>query len=253
MKKIFFIIIPIIIVLIIIIFATKDFIAKQIIISSFNKKLDLNSSIGEVKLGLLETNINIKNFQVFNPQGFSKRIMIKIPQLFIDYDMLALLNNKVHFKKLKIYLEEFLVEKNKVGRVNIKTIKLAETKTSKKIPSQLKKEDKKEKNSINLKIDKMHLIIDRIIYSDMTSDEEKRGIFNINLDKKFKDITSMNQLRKLIITQVAFPLALDKIKNLNLEDIKDNIKKKSQHIEKQLKNLEDTAKDIKDIIENLPF
>lgn len=252
MKRIFFIIIIFIILLLISIFTTKDFIAKQVIIKQVKQKTGLNLSIDKVRVGLLNTSIDLENLKIENPEGFSNKKMAKIPLLFVDYDLLSLLKNRIHLKNLKFHLEEVLIESNQAGIFNIEAIKPSGTKKGKKIIEEFKlgSRNRKEKGSHkNLKIDKMHLIINRIIYSQISSGREKRKILNINLDKKFKNITSIQQLRNLIIAQVTTTVTLDKIKNIGLGNIKDKLKKQ-QDIKEQLKNLEDIANDI---IENLPF
>jgi len=230
------------------IFITKDYIAKQVIQNVVKKETGLGLSIEKVKLGILNADIEIENFNLFNPKNFSNKALAKIPRIYLNYDLHGLLRNKVHFIELVIYLEELLVERNESGNINIKDIeiskrkKISGTKEAVKGKSQINSEKiSTDKESIDLQIDKLHLIIDRIIYIDAASDKDV--VFNINLDKTFVDITDIKQLRTLIITQLAIPIGLDNIKNLDLDNIEGLLEKNQGKIKEQLEKLENTAKD----------
>ena len=83
MKKILLIFTIILIVLLVGIFITKDYIAKQVIQNVVKKETGLTLSIEKLKLGLLNSDIEIRNFNLLNPATFSNEAFAKIPRIYI--------------------------------------------------------------------------------------------------------------------------------------------------------------------------
>jgi len=252
-----------ILISLIILVLAKDFIAKQAIEKIVKEKTGLNLRLDEIKISLLNTDAHLRNIYVDNPWGFSEKKMIKIPELFIDINILALLKNKIHIKDLKVHLEKVLVEKKQNGALNIKSIELSGSDKANTLKGARSSQyasfsenttSTSSNSSIKLQVDRLHLIIERIEYIEMTPEGEKKRVLNLNLDKKFKNITSLDQLKNIITSHIGTTVILntieDAIQSLDLEDIKGKIGKGEDDFKEQLDKLEDAAKDI---LKGFPF
>jgi hypothetical protein len=220
MKKKIITAISILLGLLLLLYIFKDAIIKSAIEGMVGNTVGLRLKIKGLKADIFKASIDIKGLQLFNPRGFPDRLMADIPQIYIDYNPDGLFKNKVHIRKARIELNEFLVVKNKDGILNLRSLKT--------IPADQKKK-KPTVRASSLQIDVLELKIGRAVYKDYTKGEPPIiKEFNINLDEKYTNITDIRVLVNLIVAKALARTTIAELANFNLEILRDSISRVSQ-------------------------
>lgn len=195
MKKIPRTVIIVIIILVAIGFI-KDLVAKVTVSAVATQITGSKVSIGRMSVGIFRHSVRINNLTMYNPEGFPKGALVDLPRVYVDYDLFSLLGGKLHLPLVDVYLKEMSLDKNKDGRLNVDSLKLADGETPKK---EKKGQAAKE---VAMQIDLLNLELGRIISKDYSSGAEPSiKVYDINLKKSYKNITSAQQLAALIITE----------------------------------------------------
>lgn len=197
MKKIGIIII-VVLVLFAVIVAGRNIIIKHAVVAGVRAVTGLELNIGNMDLGVFKTLINIKELRLYNPPEFSDRLMLDMPEIYVDYHLGALLKKRVHLEEIRLNLKEFVVVKDEKGRLNLDALRIVQAKKEKKPPAR-----KKEKAGLpEFQIDVLQLKVGKVVYKDYSggSPPEVRE-FNLNLDKRYENITDINTFASLIIVE----------------------------------------------------
>ena len=106
-------------VLVVIFFFSLDSIFKAWIEHNIRKQTGMQVEIGKFHLGLTEPVIEIKNLQIYNSPQFGGTPFINIPEIYVEYDPVALKNKEIHLTLLRFNLGELDVVKSQDGLTNI--------------------------------------------------------------------------------------------------------------------------------------
>jgi hypothetical protein len=99
-----------------------------------------------LSVGVFRHSLRVSGFKMYNPEGFSKSALIDLPKAAVDYDLFSLLKGKLRLTRLDIELHEVLIEKNREGKLNVDSLKIAEE-------EEKKAEKKKPAKNQDLQID----------------------------------------------------------------------------------------------------
>lgn len=174
----------------------KDAIIKSIVSVAATQVTGAKTEIRGLSFGVFSHSVRIKGFKMYNPEGFSKNILIDLPKVAVNYDLLSLLKGKLHLVRLDIELYQLAVEKNKDGKLNVDSLKVSQQ-------EQRETTKKKPAKPVALQIDLLNLKINRIVYNDYGGAGEKPAvkIYDIDIEKTYKNITSAEQLAVLILSE----------------------------------------------------
>lgn len=75
-------------------------------------------TIQEARIDFINSRILFRDMVMENPGDFPQGVMAKIPYLFLDVDMGALLDGKVRFKSIEADISELHLMRHKDGRIN---------------------------------------------------------------------------------------------------------------------------------------
>lgn len=180
----------------------KNVIAKIAVQIGAKAVLGVESNIKKFSIGILNQEIDIREFTLSNPQGFEDKILIDLPQATVKYDLLGLLTGKLHCELVVLNLKEVVVIKNKEGLMNTDELKFAkDQKVQAAGTKEEKKVEKKEKSKeMPMQLDKVVLTIGKVIYKDYSKGREPEiKVFDVGIkDKEYTDITSAQELASLI-------------------------------------------------------
>lgn len=176
----------------------KDQIIQAVIDAAATKALGTEVSIGSFSFKILDQTIDIKDLKIENPKGFPKETFVDMPLIHINYDLGDLLQKKIHLKTLEINLKEFIIVKNKDKVLNVDALAVAQPKEKKNGIG--KKETQK---TMPMQIDVLVLTLGKIINKDYSAGEESQiKIQDLGFkNKTYKNITSVEQLTALIVTE----------------------------------------------------
>ncbi|MFY9402766.1 MAG: AsmA family protein [Candidatus Omnitrophota bacterium] len=175
----------------------RNIIAKIAIENGVQFATGLKLRMDSFNIGIFRSKINIAGLRLYNPKGFEDKVMLDIPNIYIDYNLPAILKGKVYLQEVRFNLKEFTVVKNKEGRVNLNYLKPKKEQKEKKA-----KEDKpkKEKKPLDIKIDNLEVRVDKLVYKDYTKKAAPSiKEFNVNLYEKHTNITNINAVMGIIL------------------------------------------------------
>ncbi len=208
MKKLGIVIVVILVLLVGIVLA-RGIIAKNTITAGVKMMTGLNLSIKSMSVGLFKSAIGIEELKLQNPEGFQDKIMVDMPEIYVDYDLGAFLKKNAHIEEMKLNLKELLVVKNEKGELNLNALKVVKDKQA---PSTEEKAKKGE-----FKIDVLQLKIGKVVFKDYSKGTQPKTIeFNLNIDERYENITDANKLASLIITKALMNTTIAKLADFDL-------------------------------------
>ncbi|MFH1394969.1 MAG: hypothetical protein ABIH09_02295 [Candidatus Omnitrophota bacterium] len=216
MKKAMRILLYVVLILVVISFS-KDAIIQFAVEHAVEKVTGLQLKMSKFRFGIVKPILAISNLRMYNPKGYPDRIMLDVPEIYINYDFAALLKKEVHLQEMKIHLKELVVVKNKEGEVNLDSLKIVKESGS------TKKSSQKKKKSI-LQIDTLDLKIGKAFYKDYSKGvppEVKE--FDINIDESYHNIQDLKGVISLIMAKTLAKTTIAKLANFEIDKLKDNL------------------------------
>lgn len=172
----------------------RDFLIKSLIGTVASGITGAPVSVGGLSLSMIKQSVRITNFKMYNPKGFPKGILADIPRMNITCNLGALITSKIHIKQLGLEIHQIGMVKNKDGKLNVDSLKIADDKT------EIKK--KKPAKELAIQIDAAILNMGRVVSKDYTAGSQPIvKVYDLNLNKSYNNITSMQQLAALIISE----------------------------------------------------
>lgn len=199
----------------------KNTIANMAVSKTIRRLTGLEVSIQSMKIGLLNTLIDVTGIRIDNPEGYPDKIMAELPVIYVDYNLGALIKGKVDLPELRLHLKEFNIIKNKDGKLNISSIKV--------VKEQKEEVPEKEKAAAKTKtppiaIGSFQLKIGRVVYKDYSQGTPPTvREFNLNLDETYRDITDFKALVNIIIVKALRKTAIDRLANFDLDILTDRL------------------------------
>jgi hypothetical protein len=206
----------------------KDMIAKIAVERGVEMVTGLQLRMSGLNVGILKTLVNIDGLKLYNPKGFEDRVMLDMPNIYVDYDLPAALKGDVHLYDMKLNLKEFVVVKNKDGKLNLDSLKVVEAQKEGKRP-----QEKDKGKAPDMRIDKLELKIGKVIYKDYSAGA-KPSIreFNVNINEKYTNIRDPYSLVSLIVVKALMNTAIASLTNFDLGGLSNTISDTLSHATK---------------------
>jgi len=165
-----------------------------------------------LNIGILKTLVNIDGLVLYNPKGFEDRIMLDMPNIYVDYNLPAILKGKVHLYSMKINLREFIVVKNKDGKLNLDSLSVVQSQKEGKKPQE------KDKGRVpQMQIDNLELKIGKVIYKDYSAGGKPSvREFNVNVNEKYTNIKDPYSLVSIIVVRALVNTTIANLANFDL-------------------------------------
>lgn len=176
----------------------KDSLIKSVVTAGTTKVIGAPVKIDGFSLSVFKQAVRIKGFRIYNPKGYPKEPFLDISEVSVDYDLGALLKRKLHLPSVVVNLNELVVIKNKEGKLNVDSLKVAQQKEE---PS--KPKERKPSEQMPMQIDIFTLSIGKVIYKDFSvGDKPSIQVYDIGIkEKTYQNITSVQQLALLILEE----------------------------------------------------
>ncbi|MBF0217537.1 MAG: hypothetical protein HQL30_11150 [Candidatus Omnitrophica bacterium] len=215
MKKFFTIVFVLVVVTFALAFA-KDFIIKSSVESAVRVVTGLSLEIQKMKVGIVNTLVSIEDLRLYNPSGYQDRVMLDMPEIYVDYDLGSILKGTIHLYQVRLDLREFVVVKNKDGKLNLDSLNVVKDKGKAQKPENTKK--------TQFQIDEFQLKIGKVTYKDY-SKGGKPAVqeFNIELNEKFTNINDPAKLMSLIVVRALVNTSIAQLSNFDLGTLKGTI------------------------------
>jgi uncharacterized protein involved in outer membrane biogenesis len=222
-KKIMIGFLVFLLVLIIVIGVGKNMIAKVAVTKGVKAVTGLDMKIDTMNIGLVHTLLGIKGLVLYNSSAFEDKVMMDLPEIYVDYDLSDLLKKKVHLSEVRLDLKEFMVVRNKAGVLNLDS--LTAVQTAKKTEPAKKSEAKPTKaEKPQIQIDLMKLKIGKVIYKDYSKGKEPSiKEFDVNIDEEYKNITDPEAVVRIIVVKALANTTLSSLTNFKLGPLTDSL------------------------------
>lgn len=218
MKK-YLTILVIIFVAIFVIALAKDLIIKAAVEKGAEIVTGLKLRMGSLNVGVLRPVVDIRNFKLLNPPNFPDRNMVDIPEIYVNYDLPAIMGGTMHLPEMRLNLKEFTVVKNAKGELNLDALRAVQAHKSGKSPSQEAKG-----KAPAIKIDSLKLSIGKVVYKDYS----KGGVpdikeFNINLNESYSNINDPYSLATLIMVKALMNTSIASLTKFDLKGMQGTV------------------------------
>ncbi|MFA5096449.1 MAG: hypothetical protein WC478_03810 [Candidatus Omnitrophota bacterium] len=192
-KKKFLIWVAVVVVAVFSLGIIKDQLIKGVVTITASTVTGAPVHIDGFSLGFFSQSVKIKGFRMYNPRGFSRGILADLPTINVKLDTGALFRRKLHLVNVEVELKELGIEKNREGKLNVDALKVAD---------EGKKEKAGETKPMPLQIDTLKLGMGRVVSKDYSGGGEPIvNVYAINIQKGYKNITSVQQLAALILAE----------------------------------------------------
>ena len=212
-KKIGIGIIVFLLVLVLIIAVGKNMIAKTAVTTGVKVATGLKMNMDKLDIGIIKTLLSIEGLVLYNPSDFEEKVMVDLPEIYVDYDLGAFFKKKVHLREVRLNLKEFIVVRNKQGVLNLDS--LTAVQASKKDEA-VKKDEPKAKSAekMEMQIDLLKLKIGKVIEKDYSAGGEPViKEYNINIDETFENISDLNDVVKIVLAKILPKISAQLLKN----------------------------------------
>ncbi|MBZ0165838.1 MAG: hypothetical protein K8I00_03455, partial [Candidatus Omnitrophica bacterium] len=210
-KKLLFFIIFVLVVVIL----ARNYLVKLGAEQFVKKQTGLALKMEGLNIGLVDTKIDIDDLRLYNPSNYEEKLMVNIPDIYVDYNLPEIIKGNIHLNEIRFHLNEVIIVTNKAGQTNIEALKALQPPA--KEGEQPKKEAPAPKKKGKERIDKMALRIDRIVYKDYSGGGEPKIVSkDINVNKTYENIDGFNKVTLLITRDVLLGASLG---NLNLSGV----------------------------------
>ena len=253
MKKIIFATVGIFILVIALSFF-KDIIVKVSVENGVELVTGLKLSIRSFHVGIIRSIVSIKGLKLYNPKGFRDKVMIDIPEIYLHYDLPAIISGRLHLHQVHIYLKEFVVVKNENGELNLDFLKVVKAEKVGALP------EERGRPAPKIQIDELRLKIVKAIYKDYSM----RGLepvvkeFYIDIDEKYSNINNPYALVSIIVVRVLANTAIANLTNFDLNgltgtvsDTLSSAEKMATRAQQVVKGAEETVKQTTKALEDI--
>ena len=193
----------------------KNIIAKIAVEKAVKMVTGLQLRISGLNIGIIRTLVNIDGLILYNPKGFKDRVMIDMPNIYVHYNLPAILKGNVHLYDMKIDLKEFVVVKNKDGKLNLDSLKVVQAQKEGKKP-----QDKDKGKAPQIQIDNLELKIGKVVYKDYSAGGKPHvREFNVNINEKYANIKDAYSLVSIIVVRALRNTAIASLTNFDLEGL----------------------------------
>ncbi len=198
----------------------KDVVIKMSVESGVRFVTGLKLKTGSFRVGIFRPVVDIKNLRLLNPANFPDKTMIDMPEIYVKYNLPAIIGGKIHLPEVRLALKEFIVEKNSKGELNLDALKnVQEQKKSK--PAEPAKKSAK---APDIKIDLFKLKIGKVIYKDYSKGAEPQvKEFNINLDETYSNIDNPYILANLIIVKALMNTTISSLTGFDVKGLEGSV------------------------------
>ncbi len=170
----------------------KDGIIKEAVTVTISQVTGAPVHIDGFSLGIFSQTVKISGLKMYNPKGFPRGILVDLPRINVTYDLGAFFAGKLHLVNLEVVLKELGLEKNKEGKLNVDSLKVAKQGETQEKPAK----------QMAMQIDTIKLGMGRIVSKDYSGPGEPVvNVYDININKTYKNITSAQQLAALILVE----------------------------------------------------
>lgn len=196
----------------------KDIILKAAVEKGVGIVTGLKLNMRSLHVGILKPVVAIKELSLFNPPGFVDKTMIEMPEIYVDYDLPAIIGGKIHLSEVRLALKEFYVVKNAKGELNLDALKTVQAQ-KKGEPAKTQK-PKAEGKAPGFQIDKLVLSIGKVVYKDYSKGSAPSvKEYQVNLHETYTNVDDPSKLASLIVVKALMGTPIAALSNFDIKGL----------------------------------
>jgi len=169
-----------------------------------------------LRIGLLKPAINIEDLKILNPKGFKDRLMMDVPEIYIDYQFDDIFTGKAYFDEMRLDIKEFVVIVNEKGEVNLNSLNVVKEGKVKKTKAQ--------EASADMKINVLYLKVSKVIFKDYSKGSKPVvHVYHLKINEKFTNITDGDKLMRVIVVRSLMNTPIANLTNFSLSTLRTGI------------------------------
>ncbi len=236
MKKILIGIVTVIVIIVCVFLIARNILVKTIITRGVKAVTGMAVDIKNINIGLFRSGISVTGLKVYNPQGFTDKLLADIPEVYVDFDLAGLLRNRVHLRQLKIDISELNVVLSDSRKLNVNSLALFLPKPGAGKPPEIQ-------------IDELWLKVGKVTYKAyLPAVGVKSKEFNMALDEKFHDVTNPSKVAADVFKKILGHFGIAGLANFDINALGTQIKGQAQQAVGGV--LQGTKDDLKSIFQS---
>lgn len=195
-------------------FVGRNLLAKAAVSAGILAVTGLRASVASADVGIPNTAAGLRGLTIDNPSGFTDRTLIEIPEIFVDYDLPALLKGTTHLEHLRVHVETLTVIRNETGDLNVQHIKGLESGKPKPDQPEVTAGRRPE-----FQIDVLELKIGSVTYKDYTQSPPLIKTYAVNINERYERITNPTLFAGLIISRALVKTTIARLANFDVSGL----------------------------------
>lgn len=209
----------VILAVIIILSLSKDLIIKIFVEKGVRAATGLNMGIRYFHAGIFRSAVSIRGLRIYNPPQFKDVVMADLPEIYVSYDLPAILRGKLHLRVLRIHLKKFVVVKNAAGELNLNALKVVKAGGAGAVSAGAEKG-----SPPNILIDSFELKIEKAYYKDYTT-PGKPSIreYAVDLNERYSDVDDPYAVVSIIVVKTLSSTSIGSLASFDTEALRRNV------------------------------
>ncbi|MCR4338010.1 MAG: hypothetical protein NUV91_09435 [Candidatus Omnitrophica bacterium] len=170
--------------------------------------------IESLKTDLKNSSILIQGLTLMNSPAYPSGEMIRVPEVYVDYEFPTSSQKGLHFKELRLDVSEIVVIRNREGEINLNHLK----------PKMIRDREKQAaaehtpRRNLVMAIDLLDLKVDRVILKDDRSRSEPTiREFDVRIHERFENVSSLQDVLRLVIFKALSKTTINDLIDFDLE------------------------------------
>jgi len=220
-----------ILAILVILFVFKDLVIKASVESGVALVTGLKLNIQSFRVGLISQMVGIKNLRVFNPAGYEDKVMLDMPEIYVDFDLKDIIGGIIHLEEVRINMNEFYVVKNENGELNLDSLKVVQAQKNNEEPA-----GRDKAKAPDIQVDVLELKVGKVIYKDYSKGGKPTvREFNVNIDERFENIRDPYTLFTMILVRTLAKTTIARLANFDLSGLESTVSESLKAAQKAAK------------------
>ncbi len=173
------------------------------IAAAIHQVTDLPVTVQKAYVSLPNSEFWIYGIKIKNPDGFSDGVLALIPELFVDFDFSQFFaGGKLHFRIIRLSLEEFSIIRNEQGVTNLGYLKTVEKDNH---ATAAQPEVSAPAVKRRFLIDQLVLTIRNVKYTDRSLPIPVHKTVDLKIDQEvFRGVTNLGDIIRIILMKIFY-------------------------------------------------
>jgi len=205
-------------------FLLRGWVAKEIFEGAVRGLTGFDAKVGSIALHLRRGEFHLREFLLFNPQGFEERIFADVPEVYLHLDFAPLLKNEgTHFHEIRLHINQLHIEKTPQGVSNVSLLSSLEGSQAQKAPAP-KPKGKARKPGRPFQLDRLVLTLRKVSYNDRAGFVPKKISVDMHVNQQvFEGIRDPKSIINVILMKVVSATPFGNL-GINTAEIQDRLK-----------------------------